>query len=193
MTDLIIVGRITSVFGIQGWVNIYSHTDPMTNIFDYGPWYLHPLPLGSTDVATSKAAVDQVKGAQCRKVSLAEGKKHGKRLVARLDACHDRNTAQQFVQHDIWVPRSLLPDLEGAYYWSDLEGLNVIDQHAQVLGQVDHVIETGANDVLVINPAKADGLEGEKSKANQILIPFVFDHFIIDVDLNNRLIKVDWE
>ncbi|MFT6102164.1 MAG: 16S rRNA processing protein RimM, partial [Candidatus Endobugula sp.] len=40
MSDLLNVGRITSVFGIKGWVKIHSQTEPPENIFNYQPWYL---------------------------------------------------------------------------------------------------------------------------------------------------------
>lgn len=203
MADLIIVGRVNSVFGIQGWLNIYSYTDPVTNILDYAPWYLHPLPLGSTDAATSTSeGAIQVKPSQCQLVKVAEGRKHGKRLVAQFEGCVDRDGAQGFTQQEIWVPRAVLPKLDETYYWSDLHGLTVIDQHGRVLGVVDHLIETGANDVLVVKSLNKEGqlLEANsesskkgKAAVDDLLIPFVFDHFIVDVDLNSRVIKVDWE
>ena len=36
----LVVGRITSVYGVKGWVKLYSHTDPMQGIFDYKHWWL---------------------------------------------------------------------------------------------------------------------------------------------------------
>ncbi|MBT8101100.1 MAG: ribosome maturation factor RimM, partial [Gammaproteobacteria bacterium] len=69
----------------------------------------------------------------------------------------------------------------GQYYWSDLEGLEVVHRDGRVLGTVQYLIETGANDVLVV--------QGEEER----LIPFVQEQVILEVDLANGLISVDWE
>ncbi len=70
---------------------------------------------------------------------------------------------------------------EGTYYWADLEGLQVVRKDGTVLGTVAYLLETGANDVLVI--------EGEKER----LIPFVADEVVLDVDVAGGVIRVDWE
>ncbi len=49
------------------------------------------------------------------------------------------------------------------------------------LGTVDHLIETGANDVLVV--------DGERER----LIPFVMGKVIVQVDLEQGEIQVDWD
>lgn len=38
------------------------------------------------------------------------------------------------------------------YYWYQLVGLKVINQDEQLFGKVDHLLETGANDVMVVKP-----------------------------------------
>jgi len=71
---------------------------------------------------------------------------------------------------------------EGAYYWSDLEGLTVEEKRGNVLGTVAYLLDTGANDVLVVR-------HGDQ----EILIPFVTGQVVTDVDLVNGVIRVDWE
>ena len=56
-----------------------------------------------------------------------------------------------------------------------------MDRDGAELGRVAYVMETGANDVLV--------LEGERER----LIPFVLDKVVLDVDLAGGVITVDWE
>ena len=63
----------------------------------------------------------------------------------------------------------------------DLQGLKVVTIKGELLGTVDHLIETGANDVLVVR--------GERER----LIPFVLDQVIVNVDLDKREIQVDWD
>ena len=69
----------------------------------------------------------------------------------------------------------------GEYYWADLEGLQVVHNNGRVLGKVAYILATGANDVLVI--------QGDQ----EILVPFVKDDVIKNVDLAKGIINVDWE
>ena len=62
-----------------------------------------------------------------------------------------------------------------------MEGLSVINDQSEILGTVSKLMETGANDVMVV--------EGNK----QILIPFVMNRVIKKVDLKSGHIVVDWE
>ena len=65
---------------------------------------------------------------------------------------------------DIGIHRTQLPALKrGEYYWADLEGLRVVCLDGTELGTVSYLLETGANDVLV--------LQGDRER----LIPYVAD------------------
>ena len=68
------------------------------------------------------------------------------------------------------------------YYWSDLVGLQVITTTGTLLGTVDYLFETGANDVLVV-----------KGETTERMLPFVMEHVIKEVDLQQQLITVDWD
>ncbi|MGI9262107.1 MAG: ribosome maturation factor RimM, partial [Woeseiaceae bacterium] len=118
-----------------------------------------------------------------RSVVVAEGKPHGKTVVARLEGIEDRDAAAGLMQAMIGVARSELPvPLEGEYYWSDLEGLNVEKDNGELIGKVAYLIETGANDVLVV-----------RKEDQELLVPFVTGDVIKDVDLAKGVIRVDWE
>jgi len=83
---------------------------------------------------------------------------------------------------EIGVRRDQLPPAApGEYYWHDLLGLDVVDLHGEALGRVDHLLETGANDVLVV--------QGERER----LIPFVPGKVVMRVDLEGGVIQVDWD
>ena len=68
------------------------------------------------------------------------------------------------------------------YYWSDLVGLSILSSEDKVIGKVESLIETGANDVMVINT----------SKDERILIPFVMHEVIQEVNVELKYIKIDW-
>lgn len=161
--ELLVMGRVAAPFGVKGWVRINAYTAVADNLLDYSPWYLK-LPGGWQ--ATAPLA----------------GRHHGKGLVVQLNECHDRDTAAALTGTDIGIYRSQLPPVEAdEYYWSDLIGLQVLTRDGQVLGIVEHLFETGANDVMVV-----------KGK-QEYLVPFITGQVIESVDLDARLIRVDWD
>ena len=162
-TQPIVLGRISGLFGVKGWVKVYSYTDPREAVLNYDRWLL------SGKDGWQEAVV-------------AEGQRHGKTIIARIDGFDDRDQAASLIGSDIGVPRDDLPETDsGHYYWSDLEGLRVVQRDGTELGRVDYMLETGANDVMVV--------KGETER----LIPFVLDKVILDVDLAKGEISVDWE
>ena len=102
-----------------------------------------------------------------------------------LEKVTDRNQAMTLIGSELAIKRSQLLETDvDEFYWADLVGLTVINTENEVLGIVDHLLETGANDVLVVNGKDAD---------TQYLIPFVLERTVLQVDLENKLIQVDWQ
>lgn len=160
----VLLGRITGLFGVRGWVKVFSYTDPRDAVLSYGPWWLRR------------------DGGDWRQVPLAEGRRHGRGVIARLEGYDDRDQAAALLEADIAVAPEALPEPpQGQYYWHELEGLEVVHRDGSRLGRVARVLETGANDVLVT--------EGDRER----LIPFVPGKVILDVDRANGVIHVDWE
>ena len=155
------LGYISAVHGIKGWVKVHAWTRPMEAILEYQPWLL---------------------GEEKSPVKIIDGRKQGKGLVALLPGYDDREQAitlvgqQLFIQHD-----QLPPTAKDEYYWSDLEGLEVHTTKGDVLGRVEKLMETGANDVLVIR--------GEREH----LVPFIQGQYVKRVDLEGGTIEVDWD
>ena len=80
-----------------------------------------------------------------------------------------------------------LPDLsEDDYYWHELIGLRVENTAGQCLGKVSNLLETGANDVLVVD-ASADSIDDV-----QRLIPWLPDNVVVKVDRTAGVIVVEW-
>ncbi len=162
-TQPVVLGRITGLFGVRGWVKVYSYTEPREAVLEYDRWL-----LSDKD--------------DWREATVAEGQRHGKTVIARIEGCVDRDQAAALIGTNIAVPRGALPETgKGQFYWSDLEGLRVVHRDGAELGRVVCLLETGANDVMVV--------EGERER----LIPFVMDKVVLGVDLDKGEIEVDWE
>ena len=166
--DLIVLGKITSVHGVRGEVKIYSFTDPIDNLLGYPAWTLK-------------------RDGEVKQVELVSGRLQGKILVAKLKGLDDREVARTFAGFDICVPRALLPDLDdGEYYWHQLEGLKGIDRQGQRRGRLDHLLETGSNDVMVVKPCAGSLDDRER------LLPYT-GQCVLSIDLAAGEMRVDWD
>lgn len=181
--SLVLVGRVSSVFGIKGWVNVYSYTDPVENILQYSTWLLSPFKGDGQAKRQDMPAAES-----CKQVVLTEGQRHGKKIIAQLANSGSREQAAAFIQHDIFIYRSELPELDDEVYWIDLQGLQVVNQAGETLGKIKRMMATGANDVMVVEPLQASG-----GKVQDILIPYVENHYVLDVNLDQGKVLVDWE
>lgn len=162
--EMIAVGRISGLYGVRGWVKVFSYTEPRENILEYSPWYLRR----------------DGRWEACR---LAGGRRQGKGVTVHLSGVDDRDAAATLVGTEIAVHRQQLPAIpNGEYYWNDLIGLEVVTLEGVRLGRVDHLLETGANDVLVVRDA-----------VRERLIPYVRDAVVRSVDLAGGSIEVDWD
>ncbi|MGR9091730.1 MAG: ribosome maturation factor RimM [Gammaproteobacteria bacterium] len=153
---------MNGVFGTRGWVKIHSYTRPRDNILAYRRW----------DIATPSG---------WRTHNVAESRRQGNSIIACLEDITDRDAAIEYVSRDVAVAREMLPPNEaGEYYWHDLVGLRVSNRQGVDLGRVVQLLDTGANDVLVV--------EGDRKR----LIPYVPGVHVDDVDLADGRISVDW-
>ncbi|MFO7592737.1 MAG: ribosome maturation factor RimM [Pseudomonadota bacterium] len=162
--DYIVVGRISGLYGVRGWVKVYSHTRPRESIFGYSTWHLSM-------------------NGEWRAVALEDGRAHGKAIVAKLKGCDDRDAAAALMNTTVAIRREQLGRAApGEYYWADLQGLKVSNLDDVALGTVSHLLETGANDVLVVKQGRTERL-----------IPFVQGRFVTDIDLDSGEMTVDWD
>ena len=186
-SEKVILGRITGVYGVKGWVKIFSYTDPMEAIVDYSPWYIR---------AEGRKPGDQ-NLAPWTRVKLKAGKRHAKTVVAKLEHCNDRDDAMSYIGTEIAIELQQLEALreKNQYYWRDLIGLTVINQQGIELGKVKSLMETGANDVLVVASAETTDEVAVKQEAqdSERLIPWTMGNAIVAVDMEQGVIIVDWD
>lgn len=160
---LVTLGRISGAHGIKGWVKVHSFTEPRDNVIRFDRWVL-------------------LQDGERREVVVEGGNGASGKVRAKLRGVEDRDAALALIGAEIAVARTALPACEpGEYYWTDLEGLAVRNTRGESLGTVDYLFASGAHDMLV--------LEGGSER----LIPFVTGQVVREVDLEQRVIVVDWD
>ena len=176
---MLVIGRISGCYGIKGWVKIHSYTEPAENFLSYRDFRLK-----------RRQGLDVVEFESARR--------QGKGLVAHIKGVDDRNLAESYKGLEIVVEQAQLPVLDvGEFYWRQLEGLQVWCRNSDetsedrngdrvLLGTVDYLIDTGANDVLVVKACD------ESIDKQERLIPYLPDDVVTRVDLEQGLIEVDW-
>lgn len=194
--EYVTLGKIIGFFGVKGWVKVHSDTNPRQNIVNYPQWWLG--------------------GSRNRQpIKVIAGKRSGKNVVARLDGIDTREKAELLLGKEIAVTRSMLPELdENEYYWTDLIGCEVATLQGVVIGPVERMFETGANDVMVVTDHRGSleagkleagrsetgsleveggskSVTGSESVKGEVLIPWIRPSVIISVDLAARKIVVD--
>ncbi|MBU2916582.1 MAG: 16S rRNA processing protein RimM [Psychrosphaera sp.] len=168
--ELILVGKIGAPYGIKGWFKINAYTEISEGIFDYSPWFI-----------TLNGQQHQVKA--------VNGRRHNKGLIAKFDNVESRDDAEAWLHGEIYVAASQLPELAGdEFYWRDLNGMTVKAINGYDLGIVSGLMETGSNDVLVVDAKRNDAF-GKTER----LIPYIQDDVIISVNKEENTITVDWD
>lgn len=161
---MVVMGKVVAAHGIQGWVKVLTYTEYLDSLSDYDSWW-----LGSDRQPW-------------REFELLDSGVNGKVLIGKLAGCEDRTAAEQLKGLLVAVPRSELPPADAdEYYWSELIGMQVVNLAGVALGTVDSLLETGANDVLVL-----------KNEGGQLLVPFI-EQVVRQVDVAQRRIQVDWQ
>ncbi|MCL2075200.1 MAG: ribosome maturation factor RimM [Betaproteobacteria bacterium] len=162
---MIILGRVGEPYGVKGWVRIQPFGDDPFAWRQIKFWHL---------------AADE--NSVWRPYELLSLEARGDKLVAHFAGADDRNAAENLSGFLIGAPRESLPATQkGEFYWADLLGLRVETLTEESLGVVVGLMATGAHDVLRVEDA-----DGRKR-----LLPFV-EAIAREVDLEGRLIRVDW-
>lgn len=167
MTQYITIGKIGATFGVQGYLKIWAYTANDNDILTYKPWY-----IGNGEEN------------HWQPIQVEEERLQHNTIIVKFAGIHTPEKARLLTGKLIAITRDQLPSLkQDEYYWSDLVGLSVINQNGVLYGKVAYLIETGANDVLVIK-----GTDGKEHA-----IPYLKNKVILKIDLSTKEILVDWE
>ncbi|WWP00210.1 MAG: ribosome maturation factor RimM [Candidatus Dasytiphilus stammeri] len=163
------LGKIGSAYGVRGWIKLISFTQNKKNIFFYQPWF-----------------INQHHSNQWIKIELEKWYDKPPGFIIKIKGINDRETAKKYNNSDIIIESSQLPILEeGEYYWKDIIGCMVITVDGDQLGKVVRLLSTISHDILVV---KVD-----RYKIKEILIPFIENKVISQINLKRKLISISWK
>jgi len=157
------MGRLLAPRGVKGWLKVKTFTEAPDALAEFPTWWLK-----------DKHGWSQREVEDTELVHLG--------FSAKLADVEDRDAAELMRGIDVAISRAELPQYDDAIYWIDLIGLEVRNEANELLGHIDSLLETGANDVMVVK--REDGKE--------MLIPYV-GHIVKDVDLGAKKVVVDWQ
>lgn len=160
----VVIGKFGRVHGIKGLITVQSFTDPADNILSYQPWHI------------------KIKHKWCP-IGIHHTQIAGNKIIVQVERYMTREEASLLTNLEIAVSRDMLPSLEqdDTYYHHDLVGLQVLNKKQEKLGTITEIMATGANDVIVV--------QGKM----RILIPFVWHHFVLNIDMSKKQMIVDWD
>ncbi len=164
--DLLLVGKIVGVHGINGNIKVYSYAES-SSVFKPGSRIFVRNPGGC-----EKSCV------------IRQAKSHKKGVLLSLEGIEDRDDTRMLVGGEIYINKTALPELEnGLYYWFDIIGLDVFTTDGKYIGCVESIITTGSNDVYVVQ-------DPDKGKESEILIP-ALKTVVEKIDLSEKTIRVE--
>ena len=163
MNNRLIIAKLGSVYGVRGWLKVHSYMEPASNILEFTQLQVHHR--GQWQIM----AIDGVKP-------------HGNGFIIKFTDITDREVARQYTNDEIAIFREELPELDDdTYYWADLIGCRVVNLNGVEFGTVMDLLETGANDVLIV-----------KNDERERWIPYT-DDAVKTIDIAAKHITVDWD
>lgn len=171
--DMLRVGVISSTHGIKGEVKVYPTTDEPKRFSELKNVYLDYC----------KQSIKGIKKRKCIELEISSVKYFKQFVILKFNGIDNINDVEEYKGMDLYVTRDdALPLEEGEFYICDLIGLNVINDEGRAVGVIKDVLQTGANDVYVVNTNAEFG-------SKELLLP-VIDECILDIDLDKKEVKV---
>jgi len=184
--EVLTLATVLGAYGIKGWVRLWVNLEDPSALTHLSPLTLHK----SSGHNPSGHQPSDAPLLAARPVIIEALQRQGKGYTARLSGVEDRTAAEALKGSEIRMPKARFPKADdGDFYWRDLEGLQVWCEESEsrlLLGTVQRLLETGANDVLVVRPC--DGSIDDRER----LIPWLPDEVIKQVDLQEKTITVSW-
>ena len=160
MEDLLKVGVITTTHGVRGEVKVFPTTDPERFL---------DLEYVILDA-----------GREMKKLEIRNVKFFKNLVILKFKNIDNINDIEKYKGKELWIPREEAQDLEeDEYYIADLIGMKVVTEDGTSVGILKDVMETGANDVYVVQDAQG----------KELLLPAIHQ-CILDVDIEKNIMTV---
>lgn len=166
----IILGKFGKIYGIKGWIRLFSYTENKKSIFLYKKLFI----------------INNIKDIFFLKFNKYKNKK--KYFIVQINNFNKNEDTIKFINHEIYIFKNELTKYkkEKEYYWNDIIGCSILNNSNIFIGKVINIITTKLYDIIIIKP---NNLYIKK----KILIPFIEPNIIKNIDLINNIIKVHWD
>jgi 16S rRNA processing protein RimM len=162
----VVMGRVAGPYGVRGFARVQVFTESTDGLLAFDAWL-----------------VGRPGHWETRRVVEAGTYRDG--LVVRFEGVETPEAARTLRGSEVAVRRRELPPTDSEeVYWVDLVGCSVVNREGIDLGRVVSLMETGANDVMVV-------VAGGVTERKERLIPYV-EQVVESVDLASRIVRVDW-
>jgi len=153
----VLIGEIIGTHGVKGTARFRSYAESLA-VFEPG----RPVIVRERTGRETSREISWVKH-------------HRRTPLLSLKGINDRNQAEELLGAEIFIPKAELPSPEdGSFYWFDLIGIAVY-----YLGRIESIMETGSNDVYVVQDGK-----------KEVLIP-ALESVVVQIDIQQKRMQVD--
>ncbi|MCV2518433.1 MAG: ribosome maturation factor RimM [Candidatus Lightella neohaematopini] len=171
LSNPIIVGQVGSTYGVLGWLKMYSFTKRKTDIFSYQPFF-----------------IKDINNNNWKKLRISSWKLNKNYIILKINDINSKERAKLLTNFYIFIDKKQLPILSNnEYYWVDIIGLKVINIENYFLGVVSNIIETKANDILVVKKNIDDYFN-----IYERFIPYLYNRIVKKIDIKNKIVIVIW-
>lgn len=157
--DFLVVGKLRRPHGLHGEILMDIYTDFPERIRPGAFLYAGP---------------------QRQSLEVRSVREHQPAMLVTFKGFADRDAAAELRNLLVYVRTAERPALpEGEFYHHQLIGMNVLEENDNLLGTVKEILQTGANDILVV----------QTPEAREVLIPLI-DEVVVDISPEQREIRV---
>ena len=161
MEQFLQVGVISSTHGLRGEVKVFPTTDDAERFLDIEYVLLDT-------------------GKELRRLNIQNVKFFKNLAILKFEGIDNINDIEMYKGRELWIPREEAQELgEDEYYVADLIGMDVLLENGEKFGVLRDVMETGANDVYIVDSVE----HGE------VLLPAIKE-CILDVDIETNTMTV---